>query len=64
MRDKKTYKMCARLYPHERQCCSCPHKNCSLRDLNNSADSHEEKAVSMFCDDQRDRIRESVVLGN
>lgn len=60
----RIFKKCARLYPHERQCRICPHHNCSLRDLNNpfEADTNEEKAVSSFNDDNRDRIKSSWFL--
>lgn len=64
MREKKTYKKCARLYPHERNCRSCSHKRCSLRDLSNPLDFNEEHAKIDFNDDNRNRIKEETfVLG-
>jgi len=51
---KKTFIRCSRLFPHERNCRNCSHKKCSLRDLNNpyNADSHEDKAITEYNEDQ------------
>jgi len=59
MREKRTFKKCARLLPYQRQCQDCPHKNCALR---NKEDWHKEKAMSSFNDDMRDRIKSSFIL--
>jgi len=64
MKDKRTYKMCARLLPYRRQCNDCKHtKTCSLFCRNDfEADNNDDKAMSMFVDDRRQGITESFVL--
>ena len=61
MREKKTYKRCALLIPYQRQCLDCTKKNCAIR---TKIDWNEEHGYADFNDDNRDRITESIVLGN
>ena len=56
----KTFVKCAKLYPHERQCRTCPHKNCSLRDLNYPMDFNEEHGYADYADEQRELTKEAI----
>lgn len=57
MRQKRTYKKCAKLLPYQRQCQNCPHRNCTLR---NKVNWNEEAAQEDLQQDQKSLAEEMI----